>query len=1322
MVFAITVSLDIAGDLTFPHNLRRVIKLPSTVVMRPPEKGWKRMKEKNTSLASPQSFAAFGELLRYLRRRAGLTQREFALEVGYSEPQISYLEKNHRLPDVTTVRARFIPALDLEYDSPLARRLIQLAEASRVEGQLNMEAPYKGLQFFDVQDADLFYGRELLTARLVRHLRKHQFLAIVVGASGSGKSSIVRAGLIPALQRGQRLADGSLPPPGSAHWKYYVITPGVNPLESLIAALEENEPGARALSKSIKGFTADETSLNRKAKEILQSGKSNRNHHILLIVDQFEELFTLCEDEKIRRAFIDNLMYSASPESGGLISVVITLRADFYAHCAQYPNLRDALAHYQEYIGPMSREEIRRAIEQPALHAGLNFEPGLVDFILKEVGDEPGALPLLSHALLETWKRRQNQILTFRGFNQSGGIRGAIARTAEDVYLKLSDEQQTLARRIFLSLTELGQTSEEGLLTPDTRRRVKLNELIPSGKETKPVEGLLKLLSDARLVIVTEDSVEVAHEALIREWPRLREWLTEDRENLLLHRQLDAAASRWDSDGRKSEDLYRGSRLSQALEWAEKYPDELSALEKTFLNASKAFAEREAAKREAQRRKELRAAKKLAESESRRAEEQRLTSRRLRQRAWILSALLVLAGILAIAAFGLSRQRDEAAKLATSRELASASVSNLEVDPERSILLALEALSVTHTREAEEALHRAVSASRVEMTLRGHEGVVGVAVYSPDGSRIATAGEDGDIRLWDSASGENLLTLSGHEGPVYEVIFSPGGNQIASAGEDGTARIWDSGNGQLMMTLQHDVPVVGISFSPDEKRLATGGVDGSVFLWDLASGAQLHRLFGHDDVVISATFSPDGKQLVTSGYDVKLIFWDVENGQMNRTWEGEFGDLVFSSDGKRLAAGSSQGGMIMDAAGGGELVKTGGHTNLVFTAAINPDWTRIVTAGLDRKAIVSDAETGRNLFTLSGHSSEILDVHFSPDGKYLVTAGADGTARVWNVGPARETLTIETVESHGRISFNSDETAIAAGDLDSVKVWNISDGHERFSFETPAFATGVAFDPTGLRLAGATEEGDVAIWNVQSGELEWKIKGSDRLIMFIAFSPDGRKVAGGGEENRVLVWDSSSGNLLLSLEGHREPVTSVAFSPDGKRLASSGVDNIAIIWDADTGRRLLTLSGHLDVVWGVAFNPDGSRIATGSRDGTARIWDAENGEEILKLTGHTSTVTSVFFSPDGKRLATASRDGFAKIWDAYSGELLLTLYGSGEGINGVAFSPDGKFLATGGGEFLRVYLTQLDDLVTLAKSRVTRSLTEEECLQYLHMSCPADVP
>jgi WD40 repeat protein len=1080
--------------------------------------------------------------------------------------------------------------------------------------------------------------------------------------------------------------------------------------------LEENEFGASAVSKAVKEFAADETSLDRKAIELLKSQKSNRDH-ILLIVDQFEELFTLCEDEKLRRAFIDNLMFSASPVSGGLISIVIALRADFYAHCAQYPSLRDGLAHYQEYIGPMSREELRRAIEQPAFHAGLIFEPGLVDFILKEIGDEPGVLPLLSHVLLETWKRRQNQTLTFRGYQQSGGIRGAVAKTAEAVYLKLDAEQQVAARRIFLSLTELGQASEEGLITPDSRRRVVKNELMPIGAESKAMESLLKVLSDARLIIVTEDSVEVAHEALIREWPRLKEWLSEDRENLLFHRHLNLAASRWDDDGRKPEDLYRGSRLSQAVEWLEKHPGELNRMATVFLDASISWSEKEIAEREAQRRKELLAAKKLAESESRRAEEQKRASQRLRRRAWILSGLLVIAVFLAVAAFGLSRQRDITAKLATSREFASASVTDLEVDPERSILLALEALSIAHTREAEEALHRAIFTSRVGMILRAHEGLVGVAVYSPDGHRIATAGEDGNIELWDAASGENILTLSGHEGPVYEAIFSPSGNQVATAGEDGTARIWDSNTGDLKMILQGNQPaIVGLGFSPDESQLATGGVDGSTILWDLETEAQIYRLLGHEDVVLSAAFTPDGKQLLTAGYDAKLIFWDVASGEKLQTWEGEFDNLVFSEDGQRLMANFSEGVKIVDVASGEEFVKTNGHTNLVLTAAINPDWTRIATSGLDQKVVISDAETGQTLFILSGHTADILDVHFSPDGRHLITASADGTARVWNVGPASEALTIETEDAFGRIVFSPDGRFITAGDDRYIKVWDVASGGERFSFEMPALARVAAFDPTAPRLAGAAENGEVIIWDLNSGEKELDFKASDTWISFLAFSPDGRKLATASRDG-AEIWDASDGKSIQAFPGAE--ALSVCFSPDNRRLLATDTNNRAVIWDLERGEIIVSVS-HDDYIWGCTFSPNGKRFATASSDNIARIWDATSGAELFKLTGHTSTVVSVYFSPDGSQLATTGRDGVTKLWDANTGELLLNLYGSGEGLNGVAISPDGSKLATAGAHGLWIYLLRLDDLIALAKRRATRSFTEEECLQYLHMNqCPA---
>ncbi len=1257
-------------------------------------------------------FTTFGDLLRFLRRRNGITQMELAIAVGYSDAQISRLEQNLRLPDIATIEARFIPALGLENEFDAGERLLELAaNVRREDSPAPGLCPYKGLSYFDEADADFFVGREALTTRLAervltlaarRPVPETRFLA-VVGASGSGKSSLVRAGLVPALRWNKKSAD----------WHIHVLVPTARPLESLAVSLTLERESMTATARLMDDLAREPRSLHLYASQRL---KLENGSQFLLVIDQFEELFALCRSEEERSQFIDNLMVAAS-EVNGLAIVVLTLRADFYASCANYPLLRAALAHNQEYIGAMSDEELRRAVEEPARRGRWEFEPGLVDLLLHDVGHEPGSLPLLSHALLETWQRRRGHTMTLSGYTSSGGVRGAIAETAEAVFSdQFTPEQKAIARRIFLRLTELGDEAAIG----ETRRRATFNELILRQEDAADTRAVLKTLADARLITTTEDSAEVAHEALIREWPTLRGWLEDNRDALRLHRRLTEAAQEWQAHDRDPDMLFRGARLVQAREWATRHDTDMNALERDFLAASSEASERDAAEREAQRQRELDAALRLAEVEKLHAEQHKVASQRLRRRAWILTALLALTGVLAVAAFGLSRQRDELAHLATSRELAAASVSNLEVDPERSLLLALEALSVTHTAEAEDALHRALLTSRVKLTLRGHEGVIGVALFSPDGSRIVTAGEDGAIRIWDAVDGRDILTLEGHEGPVYEVIYSPDGTHIASAGEDGTARLWNatSGVGERVFGDQ-EAAIVGLAFSPDGRQLATGSVDGSLILWDTVTGDQSLRVQAHDDVIISASFAPDGRQLATSSYDGKLVFWDVTTGQALATWEGDFDNLIFSENGERLLANFPEGAKMLEVATGTELVTTGGHTNLVFSAATNQDWTRIATAGLDRKVIVSDAGTGERLFTLSGHTGEILDVHFSPDGRNLVTAAADGTARLWNVDQPAEALTIATVEGYGRVAFSPDGTTLAAGDMEAIKVWEVEDGRQRLSLAMPTFTTGVAFDPHEQRLAGADEAGNVKIWNANSGDTELEFKAGDNIIHFLSFSPDGRQVATAGADGTVKVWDAADGSLLLDLRGHEGPVTVVAFSSDGGRLVSGSVDHSAVVWDARVGEQLFTIRDHTDTVWGVAFSPDGKLLATASRDGTAGIWDASGGQELHRLVGHTSTVTAVFFSPDGARLATASRDGLTKVWDTGSGQLLLNLYGDGQGMNSVTFSPDGNLLAAAGSFAVRVYLLPVQDLVALARTRVTRSLTEQECQNYLHLArCP----
>ncbi|MBP7692541.1 MAG: CHAT domain-containing protein, partial [Anaerolineales bacterium] len=472
------------------------------------------------------------------------------------------------------------------------------------------EPPFKGLQYFSEHDADKFYGRELLTAKLAGKLRTSRFLPVIVGSSGSGKSSVIRAGVIPALKRGGALADGTLPPEGSATWPAYLLTPTARPLQALAAALTRDTESLSATTTLIDDLRIDPRALHLHVLKHLNRSQGSR---LLVVVDQFEEVFTLCKDDAERRAFIDNLLYAASETADGPTVVIIVLRADFYAHCAQYANLREAVANRQEFVGPMSPEELRRAIEEPARAGGWDLEPGLVDLILKEVGQEPGALPLMQHALLETWKRRRGRLVTLRGYHEAGGIHGAIAKTAQAIYQALPPAQQAVAQRLFLQLVELGEGAQ------DTRRRARLEELSPRPEDRPSVDQVLKKLVDNRLVVTTDTTAEVAHEALIREWPQLREWIDHNREGLRIHRDLSKTAQDWEYLLRESGVLYRGLRLVQALEWAAEplNAQQTTDLEREFLAASEAEFEREAREKEEQQQRELEAARRLAEEQSR---------------------------------------------------------------------------------------------------------------------------------------------------------------------------------------------------------------------------------------------------------------------------------------------------------------------------------------------------------------------------------------------------------------------------------------------------------------------------------------------------------------------------------------------------------------------------------------------------------------------------------------------------------------------------------------------------------------------------------
>jgi WD40 repeat protein/DNA-binding SARP family transcriptional activator len=1209
------------------------------------------------------------------------------------------------------------------------------------------EAPFKGLEFFDVEDSQLFFGRETLTAKLLNRLHEEKFLSVIIGASGSGKSSLVRAGLVPAIKQGHAFIQGTKSSRGRETWQVHIMTPTAHPLEALAIELTRDSESVTAAATLVDDLSKDPRSLHFFFSRRAQTSDSS---HTLLVIDQFEELFTLCRDEFEREAFIDNLLTALSPspfqgEGRGedQITLIITLRADFYAHLAQYPELRDMVAQGQEYIGPMTTEELRSAIEEPARRGHWEFEPGLVDLILRDVGDEPGALPLLSHALLETWKRRAGHMLTLKGYADAGGVRGAIAHTAENVYENLSPSEQMIMRNILLRLTEFGEGTE------DTRRRASFDELMTHAEEAPQVRAVLNRLAEARLVSLSEDTAEVAHEALIREWPQLREWLSQDREGIILHRHLTEASHEWELLERDADALYRGARLAQANEWSALNPNALNAQERMFLDASNMQAKREEQEREQHRERELAAAKELAET-------QRQSASRLRIRNRVITTVGTVAVILALLAgmFGLQsnqnattakaeRQRaEQETRFAHAREWAVAALNNLNVDPERSILLALQAVNETYATdqlvlpEAESALHQAVLASHVRFTISAHADQVWGIAYSPDGKRLATASQDGTVKVWDVSSGKEIFTIGLlQHGGVNSIVYSPDGQRLATASDDGKAMVWDASTAEELLTLRgHTNEVWDISFSTDGKRIATASIDGTAKVWNATTGELLITFTGQGGCVGSVAFSPDSKQGATASCDNSLVkLWDASSGQELLTLiapEGEFTNVIFSPDGKQVASGNH----VWDAATGKLLLTLSGHTNNVHNVAYSVDGKRLATTSRDRTVRVWNAATGEELLTLWGHVAPISPVTFSSDGKHLATGDEAGVVKVWDVTPDQELITLTNPPGTevGRVLFSPDGSRLFvayeytssggsfAGSPGLVRVLNATTGEEILTLKGLNIIVGqMAISSNGALLAISTRDATPKVWDASTGQEVLTLSGHLGEVRGIVFSSDGSRLATASLDGTAKVWDVANGKTLMTLTGNVE--SGVAFSPDGTRLATTSSDSTVKVWDLSSKEVLFILTGHMDAIYDIAFDPNGNYIATASRDGTARLWDSVNGQELLIFKGHTSTVFSLDISLDGKRLATASTDGTVKLWDTATGEELVTLPGNPT----VAFSPDGTRLVTGSRGpkergLLRFYLLHIEDLIALAHSRLTRQLTTEECQKYLHIEeCPS---
>jgi WD40 repeat protein/transcriptional regulator with XRE-family HTH domain len=1219
---------------------------------------------------SPNSFQTFGDLLKYLRRREHLTQLELSIIVGYSEAQIGRLEKNQRRPDLTALQALFIPALHLDGDPVLTARFMELAESARQEDAPTPGvAPYKGLLFFDETDADLFFGREALTAHLTDRITglasdASTRLLAVVGASGSGKSSLVRAGLVVALKL--------------KGWEVRVFTPGANPLKALEMQLEQDQAEV----------------------------KSDR---FLIVADQFEEVFTLCRDESERVAFIQKLIALAQHASHK-ITLVIALRADFYSHCAQYPALRKAVAAQQEYIGQMTTEELRRAIEEPARYGKWEFEPGLVDVLLQDIGadgaghPEPGALPLLSHALLATWEHRRGRTFTLDGYRASGGVRGAIAETAESVFTdQLNREGQELARDIFLRLTELGEGTE------DTRRRARLNELVRQSQEATQLRAVLNTLAEARLITLNEDSAEVAHEALIREWERLREWLTQDRDGLRLHRHLTESAREWEGRGRDASELYRGARLAQTREWAEANETRLNESERAFLDASIQQEQHEALEREAQRQRELEAAREVAETKSKSEVRLRARNRVITFVGAIAVILAIVAGLFAIR-FSQSSEIAQANFIRAEAQRLAGEANNLlksNGSSELIALLALRSMNIQYSPQGDAALAGAAGLNYPRQNFVGHTDQVTNVAFSYDGKHIVTGSLDGTARWWDVQTGKELQKFIYMFGaisiPVTWAAISPDNQYFLTTGSVSLSSpgitLWQVKTGEEALTFsfgtQGNVVPSVVAFSPDGKHVFTGFTNAVVQVFDAQTGEIVDRYILPTPAQAVLYVSPDGKYAIsrTSSAQGTLMLWGLgetisklQEFTYNAAISGAAQNVAVSPDGKSIVIGYIGGDIVLwDGASGGIVRISKGHSAEAHSIAFSPDGNYVLSGGFDKTARLWDVKTGRELLRLNT-SGAVNSVTFSPDGQSILTGCSDGTVQLWDIHPRSElpaftNENLDTGISLSAVAFSPDGKLLATGGTDGLKLWDVRTGRLQRAFANfGVIKYGVKFSPDGLYLLSGNYTSSItSLWDAQTGEqLRQFLDTTSRYYKYtnlndVAFSPDGKIVAA-GNGNAVNLWEIQTGHGLWGLETTGF-ITRLAFSPDGKSLLIANTSGEVRQYEMPFGKFIKSFTGAA-ALNGVAFSPNGKYIATASVDKLAHLWDVELGEEIRQFIGHTDILYSVEFSLDGETIATTSADGTARLWDVETGQELRRFTGHTAGVQNVAFSPNGKYLAT----------------------------------------------
>ena len=1280
--------------------------------------------------------------------------------------------------------------------------------------------PYVGLDTFSAQNRGIFFGRTRLVGQMIEHLQNGRFMA-VTGPSGSGKSSTILAGLMPALQ------DGAID--GSDTWHYFPrLVPGSDPLRNLALLLQ---PAGTNTSEWVQETTYK---LRENPHHLVNLVNQNQGKTAVLIIDQFEELFALCLDEEARQIFIDNLL-NFIEEGDTRHTLILTMRNDYESQLMRVSTFQRHYELAQVRVRPMNAAQLHEVIEKPATPIGLRFEDGLIAELIRDFLGEPNALPLLQFTLLKLWENRERNRVTWNAYEKLGGGRQAIANSADACYIQFSPEDKEIARQILLATIRPGPGLEV------TRQRVRRISLYELNESTERLNSVMDRLINARLIrliqgeTADDDQIELTHEALVRSWPRFIGWLEEEHVIRRRRARLVEAAEEWAQRDHDPSMLWRGALLEESRDYTNQ-----TELEETFLLASREAEEKvqeEKAQAYIQQIEQARALAKVerlraeehelrAEEQSRFAAESAANAQRLQRITWALAAVAIIAILaggwaafngqrarqnaelaainetaavenaalaatheaeaianaslaatreaeaiesasfaatsesIAIAAAAIAATSEASAlsnaelaatreaeavssaieadtqfRLASSRELARAATDNMGNAPQLALLLALEAVNTTYaidqsaSAEAEDALYRTLRAAQLQMTLSGHDGPVTAVAFTPDGTRLATASSDNSIKLWDAMTGQNYLTLIGHENTVNDVVFTHDGSQVISAGQNGQIMLWNAETGKRILTRTGDNGAVNaLALSPDGSQLAAANGDASIRVWDTNSWESLYLAFGHDDVVTDVAFNYQGNQLASSGEDGRIIIWNALTGASLNSIEPSFNDIGevvginaidFSPDDSLIAAANSDNAVRLWALETGKLVeRLAGHAATVNDVVFNPDGDVIVTVSADGTAKFWRVDSGQAIDTLPGHPGGVLSLAFNPDGQQLATTGQDGVARLWNAEPEFDQL-ILTDHSGAvrRVVFSVDGSLAATASSDrTVRVWDAANGDSLHVFsDHNQVVNDAAISPDNSWLASASDDRDVRLWNLETGQVRLPLLIHPDAVNSVVYSKDGSQVLSSSDDGIVRLWDVESSDVVQQFEHDGLVVNRAVFNTDNTLVATAVSDGSVYIWSVN-GDLVQTLAAHELPVNDVAFANHGNYLATASDDGTARLWDLDANELIRSFTGHTGPVLGVSFNRDGQRLATASNDRTTKLWNVNTGQTVRTLLDHTSSVLSVAYSPDGRSLATASADTTAVIqeIGDLSELFDRGLSRQARSLTAEECAQYLN--------